>query len=167
MGEEDVASMQEQMQAMKRLLEEQKRELDAMKPRKKPKQDVPPSKVLHLRNTPKDVEIDEIEDMFEPFGRCVKVVPLPGKPQALVEFETIDVARRALETLERNSRMAQIRSQKIYFNYSHRTEIEDPHRPRYREDLQMTYEEWQAYTKHKPRARDDRRRRDDDDDKSS
>lgn len=160
----DVAAMQQQMLAMQKLLEQQSRQLEALKSGgdgssrdagargerggpsggvngrmgssggrqlrgRSERQEVAPSKVLHLRNTPKEVTKAEIEALFgSEFGPCVKIVPLPGKPQALVELRSIEIASRALQHLEQ-SRMAQIRNNKIYFNYSHRAEIEEPRDP--------------------------------------
>lgn len=150
-SEASVAAMQEQMEAMKKLLDQQTKQLAAFQrdggppsSKKEPEEsrargrpprdparrvDVAPSKVLHLRNTPKDVTVAEIETLFgEEFGPCVKVVPLPGKPQALVELTAVDKAKRALQHFE-HSKVAQIRTNRIYFNFSHRSEIEDTRDP--------------------------------------
>uniref|UniRef100_A0A7S3JVR6 RRM domain-containing protein n=1 Tax=Aureoumbra lagunensis TaxID=44058 RepID=A0A7S3JVR6_9STRA len=86
--------------------------------------DVPPSRVLHLRNTPKDVTRYDIEVLFEDFGPCVKICILPNKPQALVQLPSVECATRAIEVLG-GTRRAQIRGHKIYFNYSHRNEVQE------------------------------------------
>lgn len=91
-----------------------------------PKPDVTPSKVLHLRNTPRDATQEDVEDLFHEVP--LKVVLLPGKPQALVEMSSVEAATKALTSFQQG-KVAQINGNRIYFNYSHRAEIEPPRDP--------------------------------------
>ena len=67
----------------------------------------------------------ELEAMFAALGRfpCEKVIPITGKPMALVQFSSVDLAIDALELGEQ--RGVEIRQLRVYFNFSRRSELAD------------------------------------------
>ncbi|PSC75810.1 polypyrimidine tract-binding-like protein 1 isoform X1 [Micractinium conductrix] len=84
-----------------------------------------PTRVIHLRNLPFELTLDEIREFCSPFGTVVaikeKIGPL--KNQAFVEFSTIEQAVQIVTYWNTASEQAQFRGRPTWLSYSGRDKL--------------------------------------------
>lgn len=81
--------------------------------------DLPPSKVLHIRNGSNDnreIDLNLVLPFLSGFGSCVYVVTMPRLQQAIVEMDSIESAKKVIETSKGN--IIDLKEQKVYIEYS-------------------------------------------------
>eukprot|EP00211_Chloroparvula_japonica_P003131 CAMPEP_0119118746 /NCGR_PEP_ID=MMETSP1310-20130426/522_1 /TAXON_ID=464262 /ORGANISM="Genus nov. species nov., Strain RCC2339" /LENGTH=526 /DNA_ID=CAMNT_0007108133 /DNA_START=258 /DNA_END=1838 /DNA_ORIENTATION=+ len=80
-----------------------------------------PSKVLHVRKLPAEVQEADLHHLAMPFGRVVNTLILQNKGQAFIQMEDVKQAMALVQYY--SSVPASIRGQVCYFQYSNRSEI--------------------------------------------
>eukprot|EP00736_Rhodelphis_marinus_P012874 Rmarinus@m.10728 len=60
--------------------------------------DAQPSKVLLVRSVPLDSTRESVTEIFSQFGRVIYVIIMPEKGQALVEFSSLEEAKKAMQS---------------------------------------------------------------------
>jgi polypyrimidine tract-binding protein 1 len=88
---------------------------------KRQRPDADPSKVIHCRGLPQFTTENELVALAHPFGGIVRVLVLPTKQQAFIQFSSEAAATAMLDHYSQNP--ASIRNKTIYFGYSSRTEV--------------------------------------------
>lgn len=81
--------------------------------------DLPPSKVLHIRNGSNDnreIDLNVVLPFLSGFGSCVYVVTMPRLQQAIVEMDSIESAKKVIEASKGN--IIDLKEQKVYIEYS-------------------------------------------------
>jgi RNA recognition motif-containing protein len=81
----------------------------------------PPSRVVHIRNIPSDVNETEIVHLGIPFGRVSNVLVLKGKNQAFLEMGDESAAVAMVSYF--NTCAAQLRGRSVYVQYSTHREL--------------------------------------------
>lgn len=76
---------------------------------------VMPSPVVHVRNVPEYTQPQQLAEAFQPFGVVVYILQMSGGRQALVEFDNVEAAVRAVgQSME----AFYIGTQQVFVNYS-------------------------------------------------
>merc|ERR1711931_358397 len=96
-------------------------DMDPKDSMKKPKSDCCPSKVIHIRGLPVNVNEDDVRNLGLPFGRVTNVLLMRTKSQAFLELQDVDCAKTMINYF--SFCQPHIRSQSVYLQFSQHQEL--------------------------------------------
>uniref|UniRef100_A0A674A700 Polypyrimidine tract binding protein 1a n=1 Tax=Salmo trutta TaxID=8032 RepID=A0A674A700_SALTR len=86
-----------------------------------------PSRVIHLRQLPGDIQDSEVISMGMPFGKVTNLLMMKGKNQAFLEMNTVDQAQTMVNYYATVTPL--IRQQPVFMQYSNHKELKTDNSP--------------------------------------
>ncbi|KAL1022242.1 hypothetical protein UPYG_G00024110 [Umbra pygmaea] len=86
-----------------------------------------PSRVIHLRQLPGDIQESEVISMGMPFGKVTNLLMMKGKNQAFLEMNSVDQAQTMVNYYSTVTPL--IRQQPVYMQYSNHKELKTDNSP--------------------------------------
>uniref|UniRef100_A0A6Q2WTJ3 RRM domain-containing protein n=1 Tax=Esox lucius TaxID=8010 RepID=A0A6Q2WTJ3_ESOLU len=86
-----------------------------------------PSRVIHLRQLPGDIQESEVISMGMPFGKVTNLLMMKGKNQAFLEMNSVDQAQTMVNYYSTVTPL--IRQQPVFMQYSNHKELKTDNSP--------------------------------------
>ncbi|KAK6325390.1 hypothetical protein J4Q44_G00047320 [Coregonus suidteri] len=86
-----------------------------------------PSRVIHLRQLPGDIQDSEVISMGMPFGKVTNLLMMKGKNQAFLEMNSVDQAQTMVNYYATVTPL--IRQQPVFMQYSNHKELKTDNSP--------------------------------------